>query len=467
MTNILVIEDNKGVAELISAKLEDCGFNVSIAFNGNQAIEFLFTTPFDMVIMDYSLPDMDGKEIISILRNRSIELPPFIVSTGRGDEQLAVDMMKLGAYDYLIKDKTLINRLPEVVAKLEHEIKRDKELKVAQVALKESEERFRNFVEKASDFFVKISSDGLLIYFSPNWQVHLGYDFNEISLQAIYPFIHPEDSEKLFNDIRDAIQAENNQFASEYRIVDKSGNWKTHFVKGYSVKENEKLYVNCIARDITERKIAAKKLARAVFEAEEKEKRRFAEHLHEGIGPLISAIKLSIGRLKSLDSIDARGLSIVEYSDKLVDDAVRQIRNLANELLPNIIIDFGLMTALKAHANQLKENGKRSVICNCTEDLPGLEKITSVILFRVITELISIMQKASCSSPILAEFGRKEKKLIIRLTDSESTLTEWPEDEVMNVSLQNMKNKIESLDGSLSIANVGNRGVDISIVVPL
>jgi len=467
MTSILLIEDNTGVAELISAKLEDYGYSTTLAFNGRQAIELLATTPFDMVIMDYSLPDMDGKEIISNLRNRNIELPAFIVSTGRGDEQLAVDMMKLGAYDYLIKDKTLIGRLPEVITKLEKEVYRERELRRAQIALKESEERFRNFVEKASDFFVKISSDGLLIYFSPNWQTHLGYDFNEISLQAIYPFVHPDDAGKLFEDIRDAIKSENNQFASEYRIVDKMGNWKTHFVKGYSVMENENLYVNCIARDITDRKQAAKKLARAVFEAEEKEKKRFAEQLHEGIGPLISAIKLSIGRVKSLDNIDARGLSIIEYSDKLVDDAVSQIRNLANELLPNIIIDFGLMTALKAHVNHLKGIGKRPVICNCKNDLPGLENITSVILYRVITELISFMQKIPYSSPIMAEFAVKEKKLTIQLTDSENTLKHWLDDDAVNLSLQNMKNKVESLDGTLAISTVNNRGVHVKIDVSI
>lgn len=467
MKKILVIEDNAGVAELIVETLRDNGYQAINANTGDVAIGLLKTQSIDMVILDYSLPDMDGKEIILAVKNQHIHMPPFIVSTGRGDEQLAVDMMKLGAHDYLIKDKTLISKLPEAVARLEHEILRDQELKKAQQALKDSEERFRNFVEKSSDFFVKLTPGGLFCYASPNWEKHLGYSFSQVAESDIFALIHPDDIARLNNDLAKASRAENNHFEAEYRIKDYNNDWFIHAVKGYSVSENNSMFINCIARDITDQKLAEKKLAKAVFLAEENEKKLFAEKLHEGIGPLISAIKMSVGRIKSLKNIDEKGLELIAYSDKLVDDAVSQVRNIANDLMPNVINDFGLVSAIRSHVKRLNENGERLVDLTISKNIVEPGKMVQIIIYRSLTELTSHSQKYYSKGNISIELKMEKQFLVLLYADSGFSRKKDEDDFSSDYGLKNMVNKIESIDGSVIFASQKMNLASVRITIPV
>lgn len=469
MKQILVIEDNTGVAELISERLLENGYKTLIAASGKEALVLLEGGDVDMVILDYSLPDMDGKEIIAAVKAANIKMPPFIVSTGRGDEQLAVDMMKLGAYDYLIKDKSLISRLPETVSRLEHETNRDAELRKAQLALQQSEERFRNFVEKASDFFVKLTIGGEIVYATPNWLRHMGLSAEDDAKKNIFSFIHPDDEKRLEKQLQEVVSEENLHFTSQYRVQHKSGDWKFHAVKGYSVKENQMFFVNCIARDITEEKLAEKRLARAVFRAEEKEKKNFAEVLHEGIGPLVSAIKMSMGRIRSMREFNEQEIRIINYCDELVDDAVARVRNLANELMPNVINDFGLVRAIKSHINKLKEQVDTEIILNVANPFPELDKESSIILYRVFTKLISNSVKFSKAGIIKIEFIVEEENLLIHYTDNGEGFSQKANSlekiRELHVNMESMKNRISALNGTVVFQHTAH-GEDIKILIP-
>ena len=106
--NILLIEDDAGLVELITANLEESGFSVKSAASGAEALAHLKKQTPDLMLLDYSLPDINGRELIETLNKKQIPLPPFIITTGQGDERIAVDMMKLGAMDYLIKDNLFL-----------------------------------------------------------------------------------------------------------------------------------------------------------------------------------------------------------------------------------------------------------------------------------------------------------------------------------------------------------------------
>lgn len=142
--NILLIEDDAGLVELITANLEELGFFVVSAASGEIALAHLNKQTPDLMLLDYSLPDKNGKEFIESLNKQQIPLPPFIITTGQGDERIAVDMMKLGAMDYLIKDVFFLEKIPEVIKRVIKEIESDAKLKQAEEALKQSEATIRN-----------------------------------------------------------------------------------------------------------------------------------------------------------------------------------------------------------------------------------------------------------------------------------------------------------------------------------
>jgi two-component system response regulator HydG len=102
MKNILIIDDEVNVALLLSKFLTRNGFNVSTASTGSSAFEHLKNQPFNLVLCDYRLEDTDGREILKQIK---AEYPQtgVIIITGYSDIKMAVELIKLGAYDYITK----------------------------------------------------------------------------------------------------------------------------------------------------------------------------------------------------------------------------------------------------------------------------------------------------------------------------------------------------------------------------
>jgi PAS domain S-box-containing protein len=110
---------------------------------------------------------MTATSMIETFQLKGGSLPPFIIITGQGDERIAVEMMKRGAVDYLIKDGTLFDRLPAVVLRAWQEIKTQRKLDVAQAALRESEARFRTLFETMADGVVYADLNGQIVLTNP------------------------------------------------------------------------------------------------------------------------------------------------------------------------------------------------------------------------------------------------------------------------------------------------------------
>lgn len=137
---ILVVEDDEGLRSLIVRALQKARFDVVGASNGAEAIEAIEADPSRILLLDQKLPDMSGREIVTALAGRGIPAS-FVMMTGQGDERLAVDMMKQGAADYLLKDTDLIDRLPGVMDRVFRTIETERSLRAAELALRKNEER--------------------------------------------------------------------------------------------------------------------------------------------------------------------------------------------------------------------------------------------------------------------------------------------------------------------------------------
>ncbi len=137
---VLVVEDDGGLCGLIQKSLRREGLSTDSASNGAEAIAQIAENPNVLMLMDYRLPDMPGNKIIEILAERECEVP-FIVMTGHGDERLAVEMMKLGARDYLVKDTEFLDLIPSVVRRVMHQLMIEDRLAMTESALLESEKR--------------------------------------------------------------------------------------------------------------------------------------------------------------------------------------------------------------------------------------------------------------------------------------------------------------------------------------
>ena len=127
---ILVVEDDPGLASLISGALEDHGFTCELLETGAATIARLTENHHVIMLLDYTLPDMTGSALAEKLAAGG-NLPPFIMITGREDAGLAVSMMKLGARDYVLKDLDFLDDLPATVIRVIQELQTENRLKEA------------------------------------------------------------------------------------------------------------------------------------------------------------------------------------------------------------------------------------------------------------------------------------------------------------------------------------------------
>lgn len=163
--SILVVEDDVGLSRLIKKRLERSKFRVSITARGDEAVEYATQNQDILLLLDFRLEDMTGREVLDQLQARNRDVP-FIVMTGNGDERIAVEMMKLGARDYLVKDQNFLDRVPSVMEQVFTQLLTERKLFEMEQALRESEHQFRTFFNSGSDaILVSEIRDGKLLNF--------------------------------------------------------------------------------------------------------------------------------------------------------------------------------------------------------------------------------------------------------------------------------------------------------------
>jgi len=134
---ILVVDDDPGIARLIVRELERAGHHTASVPSGEEAIAWLETNVAHLVLLDLKLPGLRGEELLDRLDGLHDHLP-FIIITGQGDERVAVEMMKRGALDYLIKDVNFITMVPTLVQRALARLQDQARLTAAEQALARS-----------------------------------------------------------------------------------------------------------------------------------------------------------------------------------------------------------------------------------------------------------------------------------------------------------------------------------------
>lgn len=166
---IIIVEDDVSLNTLIQKTLQRNNYYTKGFYSGHDAVEWLKNNEktAGLLLLDYQLHEMSGEQLIKILRKDNIEIP-FIIITGHGDEKTAVEMMKLGALDYMIKDSSFIDLLPTVIQQVINHLDIEQKLNESQIALKKSEEKYRSIFENIQDVYFELSLNGNVLEASPS-----------------------------------------------------------------------------------------------------------------------------------------------------------------------------------------------------------------------------------------------------------------------------------------------------------
>ena len=193
---ILLLEDDPVDAELAERALRKAGL-VFTSHRAKDRAGFLAAlTEFapNLVLADYHLPQFDGLEALELVRERTPFLP-FIFVTGAVGEEGAVELLRAGADDYVLKDR--LARLTPAIQRALDSRHQQAQLRLTECALRESEARFRALVETTADWIWEVDAEGRYDYVSPISVNLLGYTPEEMSGRSPMDFMAPDEGERV------------------------------------------------------------------------------------------------------------------------------------------------------------------------------------------------------------------------------------------------------------------------------
>jgi len=268
--HILLIEDDPAHAELIQRAFEDRGdeSRLTIAHTLEEARNCINTSKPTLIIADWRLPDGDSSELLSEEHNSTT--PPVVIMTSYGSERNAVEAMKSGALDYIVKSSESMTDMPHIAENAIKQWKVSLEQERMQKALAEREAQFRLLAENSSDMISRHDVNGNFLYVSPASQSLLGYDPGELIGQPVLPFVHPDDS-KLILELFASSRLDDPTAAIPYRARHKDGVyiWLETTARVIYDKEKNVTEIQASSRDITERKESQVALQRAHIDLQE------------------------------------------------------------------------------------------------------------------------------------------------------------------------------------------------------
>jgi diguanylate cyclase (GGDEF)-like protein/PAS domain S-box-containing protein len=256
---VLLVEDSPDDARLIQVllgKATESSFVISHEDRLGKGVTRLKQDRFDVVLLDFSLPDSLGLDTFLSIHEADPRVP-VIILTSLDDDELAARAVREGAQDYLVK-REVDTRL--LVRSIRYAIARQ----TADDALRDSEERYALAVQGANDgvFDWDLRSD--TVYFSPRWKKMLGYSEFEVgpSPREWFERIHPDDEPAFRRKLTSHLDGETEHFRLEHRMKSANGKWLWVLTRGLAVRgaDGRPSRMAGSQSDITARKVAEEKL---------------------------------------------------------------------------------------------------------------------------------------------------------------------------------------------------------------
>lgn len=214
--------------------------------------------------------------------------------------------------------------------------------------------------------------------------------------------------------------------------------------------------VNYLDRVDRQRAMFNRRIMTEVLRAEERSKQHFSKELHDGMGPLLSSAKMSLSAL-SQDGLSEQQRELLSNTIYILDQALRSVREISNNLSPQVLVDFGLSQAVENFTSRLSVMHGVVIRFNTTLTTERFDGDVEVIVYRVICELINNSLKHSGCTDIVLDLEYQDNTLTLNYADNgcgfdPETVTDC------GMGLSNISSRISSLGGTFTINSAKGMG---------
>ncbi|HEY3760154.1 MAG TPA: PAS domain S-box protein [Verrucomicrobiae bacterium] len=223
--HILYLEDEPDFAELVRSLLSHDHLEAEVNHVTHRAAfeQALEEGGFDLILSDYHLPGYTGLEALALAQKKHPHTP-FILISGTIGEQAAIDSLKAGAMDYILKQKP--ERLPSAIRRAVQQASERARLRETESEMARRENYFRTLTENSLDVLIIIDREGKLEYLSPSVQKVLGYSPDELRGEDVFARVHQEDVYRAREALEAVLAHPEKPVKVQYRCKTRGGDWR-------------------------------------------------------------------------------------------------------------------------------------------------------------------------------------------------------------------------------------------------
>lgn len=200
---------------------------------------------------------------------------------------------------------------------------------------------------------------------------------------------------------------------------------------------------------------------RAVIEGEEKERKRIAMELHDGLGQLLSAARLNVSGLE--DSVAKEDDETLKTSLSLLDDACQEVRSISHNLMPAALIRLGLVAALRELAAKTAQAGRVNVTVDHEQLMVQPANDEEIALYRIIQEVMNNALKHASAKNITVKLSSIGGEVIATIVDDGAGMDLQEIENSTGIGWKNIRSRVQLLEGKLDIRSTPGKGTTVEI----